>query len=121
MDDKSDGSGSSEGSAASIGAIEKTYTKESNVRARVGLYIKDGEKLRADFHILYRALPDLRFIILVLKDLLFSFCFVCLDLVYIVLPPTPYQAWVLSTVNCSNDKLEAEEICNYNTCIHNFF
>ncbi|XP_037787011.1 E3 ubiquitin-protein ligase MYCBP2-like isoform X1 [Penaeus monodon] len=60
VDDKSDGSGSSEGSAASIGAIEKTYTKESNVRARVGLYIKDGEKLRADFHILYRALPDLR-------------------------------------------------------------
>ncbi|XP_069950165.1 E3 ubiquitin-protein ligase MYCBP2 isoform X3 [Cherax quadricarinatus] len=59
-DDKSDGSGSSNGSAASIGAIEKIFARENNVRARVGLYMKDGVKLRADFHALYRALPDLR-------------------------------------------------------------
>ncbi|MPC41566.1 E3 ubiquitin-protein ligase MYCBP2 [Portunus trituberculatus] len=59
-DDKSDGSGSSEGSASSQGTIEKICAKENNVRARVGLYMKDGEKLRADFHALYRALPDLR-------------------------------------------------------------
>ncbi|KAG0697773.1 hypothetical protein GWK47_026240 [Chionoecetes opilio] len=59
-DDKSDGSGSSEGSATSQGTIEKICAKENNVRARVGLYMKDGEKLRADFHALYRALPDLR-------------------------------------------------------------
>lgn len=59
-DDKSDGSGSSEGSASSQGTIEKICAKENNVRARVGLYMKDGERLRADFHALYRALPDLR-------------------------------------------------------------
>lgn len=59
-EDKSDGSGSSEGSASSQGTIEKICAKENNVRARVGLYMKDGERLRADFHALYRALPDLR-------------------------------------------------------------
>ena len=60
-DDKSDGSVSSEGSASSQGTIEKICAKENNVRARVGLYMKDGERLRADFHALYRALPDLRY------------------------------------------------------------
>lgn len=59
-EDKSDGSGSSEGSASSLGSIEKICAKENNVRARVGLYMKDGERLRADFHALYKALPDLR-------------------------------------------------------------
>ncbi|XP_064119634.1 E3 ubiquitin-protein ligase MYCBP2-like isoform X5 [Macrobrachium nipponense] len=59
-DDRSEGSGSSEGSAGSLGIVEKSCSHENNVRARVGLYMKDGDKLRADFHVLYRVLPDLR-------------------------------------------------------------
>lgn len=65
-DDRSEGSGSSDGSAVSLGAFEKIFAKENNVRARVGLYMKDGEKLRTDFHALYRALPDMRFVSLIL-------------------------------------------------------
>ncbi|CAL4118247.1 unnamed protein product, partial [Meganyctiphanes norvegica] len=54
--DETEGSGSSEGSCPKIPPPEK----KKNIRARVGLYMRDGEKLRMDFHGLYRAPPDLR-------------------------------------------------------------
>ncbi|KAK4298746.1 hypothetical protein Pmani_013583 [Petrolisthes manimaculis] len=60
-EDKSDGSGSSDGHSGSLASVEKVVpVVAGNIRARVGLYVKDGERLRADFHSLYRALPDQR-------------------------------------------------------------
>lgn len=65
-EDKSDGSGSSDGHSGSLGIVEKVApVAAGNIRARVGLYVKDGERLRADFHSLYRALPDQRLVLVV--------------------------------------------------------
>ena len=61
VDDKSESSGSSDGTSGSNTLIlQRCCAGSSNIRARAGLYMKDGHKLKGDFHALYRSTCESR-------------------------------------------------------------